>query len=71
MCVGETFLLAWYVNSQLRGLYQPSLFDVSPRVAFSPSAEPLASSHFYLLDSPSHVKDDEVDTLQAVDALAR
>lgn len=68
---GRNIPPAWYVNSQLRGLYQPSFFEVSLCVAFSPSSELVAFQHFYLLDNPSHVKDDKVDKLQAVDAFAR
>ena len=71
MC-GRNIPPAWYVNSQLRGLYQPSvsLWSFSC-VDVSPSAELVASLHLYLLDNPSHVKDDIVDTLQAAVAFAR
>ena len=71
MC-GRNIPPAWYVNSQLRGLYQPSvsLWSFSC-VDVSPSAELVASLHLYLLDNPSHVKDDVVDTLQAAVVFAR
>lgn len=63
---GRNIPPAWYVNSQLQGMYQPSFFEVPPLR----SGEPVASQHLYLLVNTSHVKDDETDILQAVDAFA-
>lgn len=63
---GRNIPPVWYVNSQLRDMYQPSFFVVPPLR----SGEPVASERLYLLDNPSHVKDDKVDILQAVDAFA-
>lgn len=73
MC-GRNIPPAWYDNSQLRGLYQPLcfLFFSPPKflssVAFPPSGEPTASHDFYLLDNPSHVKNDNADMLQSAGA---
>lgn len=50
---GRNIPPAWYVNSQLQGLYQPSFFEVALCVGFYPSGE---LSIFYLLGNPSRVQ---------------